>query len=224
MDAVTAGFADRIQAFERSRAVETASYSAHKIMLCRNDGNGLSEHVVPFLSALFRYRGEVTFHLFFRNRTQIEPDVLRAVLFHLFQYIRRHHVARLQLVAEAVEILIEKTSALAPDRFGNEKAPPRFFGIQRSGVYLDIVDIVHRDAVLQADGDAVARQYSEIGRLFENTAYTSARKYRVIGVNLFYAVPVLYHYSEALVPVLYNIEHNGFGSDFNVFKRLHLFH
>ncbi len=84
---------------------------------------------------------------------------------------------------------------------------------------LNIVYIVHRGAALYSHGNPVARKNTEIGRMGKNSAYSAARKYGVIRINIFHfaACVVQSHYSETLVFVRNYIQHSRFANYFYIF-------
>ena len=162
---------------------------------------------------------------FGRYRAHIKPNERRLILLHLSVNFFCHHVAGLKFVGEAFEIFIKQHRTLSANRFRNEKAPARFFGIQRRGMNLYIVYVVHSYSSFKADCHAVARENTEVCRLAEYSAYSSARKHGVVGKN-FKRRPVLFTCDNAKATLIRSndVKHSHFRNYFNVFKQTYFFH
>ena len=75
---------------------------------------------------------------------------------------RRHDVARLQLVDEALAVRVAQQGAVAPQRLGEERPGHGLEG-ERGRVELDELEVGHRDAGAQGHGDAVAGGLEGVG-------------------------------------------------------------
>ena len=91
---------------------------------------------------------------------------------------------------------------------------------------LNVVYVVDRDAVAEADGKRVAGEYSEIGGVFEHAAQAPRSEHRVVGKQPVKSAvfAVLCHYAEALVAAADYVDHSHIGHDEHVAQRAHFAH
>ena len=101
--------------------------------------------------------------LVFRHVGEGEVHEIRAFYGHLPVYGGAHHVARLQLVGEALPVSVEQHRPFAAARFRDQKRPARPRRVQGGGVDLHVVHVLEGDAVARGDGARVAGKAGEVG-------------------------------------------------------------
>lgn len=168
----------------------------------------------------------MVYHLFPGYGAHIQPDVLCAILLHLREYVLCNHVARLQLVAETVEIFIEQHGALAAHALRYQKPSALGFGIEGCGMNLNVIYMVYGYAVVYADCKRVAREYAEICGIFKNSSQPARGKHCIVGIQPVQPAvfAVLCNYAETFVALADYINHSNVGRDEYVAARAHLLH
>ena len=105
-----------------------------------------------------------------RHAVEGEPDVPGPILFHLGKDRLAHHVARLELVREALAVRVKQDRALAAAGLGNQEGPAGLGGVERGRVDLDVVHVVELDAMGLADAAAVAGEAAVVGGVLVEAA------------------------------------------------------
>lgn len=89
--------------------------------------------------------------------------MIGAIFFHLLIDCRRNHIARLQLISEAVALGIEQDGSFATAGFRDKERAARVFDIQAGGMNLNAIHAFKSNAMLLGNAACIARKAGEVG-------------------------------------------------------------